>query len=76
VHLLRNSMRYVSYGDRKLIAKALRPIYTAVNADAALTEFTRVHGRHYPGIVTAWQRACSRRRTVLGSGSNSLCRRK
>ncbi|MEV4517890.1 IS256 family transposase [Dactylosporangium sp. NPDC049525] len=60
VHLLRNSMRYVSYGDRKLIAKALRPIYTAVNADmaeAALTEFQRVHGRQYPGIVDAWQRA-------------------
>lgn len=60
VHLLRNSMRYVSYGDRKLIAKALRPIYTAVNpdaAEAALAEFTRVHGRQYPGIVAAWQRA-------------------
>jgi hypothetical protein len=27
-------MRYVSYGDRKLIAAALRPVYTAVNADA------------------------------------------
>lgn len=53
-------MRYVSYSDRKLIAKALRPIYTAVNpdaAEAALAEFTRVHGRQYPGIVAAWQRA-------------------
>jgi putative transposase len=60
VHLLRNSMRYVSYGDRKLIAKALRPIYTAVNADAAeaaLGEFRRVHGKQYPGIVAAWERA-------------------
>ncbi|MBO0885429.1 MAG: IS256 family transposase [Mycobacterium sp.] len=60
VHLLRNSMRYVSYGDRKLIVTALRPIYTAVNAEAAeaaLAEFRRVHGRKYPGIVAAWQRA-------------------
>jgi putative transposase len=62
VHLLRNSMRYVSYGDRKLIAAALRPIYTAVNADgadAALVEFRRVHGSKYPGIVATWQRAWS-----------------
>jgi putative transposase len=60
VHLLRNSMRYVSYTDRRTIAAALRPIYTAVNADAAeaaLAEFTRVHGRQYPGIVAAWERA-------------------
>jgi putative transposase len=60
VHLLRNSMRYVSYDDRKLIAAALRPIYTAVNADAAeaaLAEFRRVHGRKYPGIVAGWERA-------------------
>lgn len=60
VHLLRNSMRYVSYGDRKKIAAALRPIYTAVNAEAAeaaLAEFDRVHGKQYPGIVATWQRA-------------------
>ncbi len=60
VHLLRNSMRYVSYGDRKRIAAAMRPIYTAVNADAAeaaLAEFRRVHGTQYPGIVASWERA-------------------
>jgi putative transposase len=62
VHLLRNSMRYVSYGDRKRIAAAMRPIYTAVNADAAeaaLAEFRRVHGTQYPGIVASWERAWS-----------------
>jgi putative transposase len=60
VHLLRNSMRYVSYGDRRTIAAALRPIYTAVNADtaeAALAEFRRVHGTRYPGIIAVWERA-------------------
>jgi putative transposase len=60
VHLLRNSMRYVSYDDRKKIAAALRPIYTAVNADAAeaaLAAFDQAHGRKYPGIVATWQRA-------------------
>lgn len=29
VHLIRNSMRYASWKDRKTIAAALRPIYTA-----------------------------------------------
>ena len=27
VHLIRASMRFVSYGDRKAVAAALRPIY-------------------------------------------------
>ena len=35
VHLIRASMRFVSYGDRKNVAKALKPIYTAANAEAA-----------------------------------------
>src|SRR5690606_8693394 len=34
VHLIRAAMRFVGYGDRKKVAKALKPIYTAVNADA------------------------------------------
>jgi transposase-like protein len=34
-HLIRASLRYASYTDRKKLATALRPIYTAVNADAA-----------------------------------------
>jgi transposase-like protein len=38
VHLIRASLRYVSYRDRRPLAKDLRPIYTAPNADAALTE--------------------------------------
>ena len=36
VHLIRASLRYVNYRDRKKVAAALRPIYTAANADAAL----------------------------------------
>jgi len=35
VHLIRASMRFVSYTERKKVAAALRPIYSAVNADAA-----------------------------------------
>ena len=36
VHLIRASMRFVSYGDRKPVAALLRPIYTAADEDAAL----------------------------------------
>ena len=34
VHLIRASLRYVNYRDLKKVASALRPIYTAPNADA------------------------------------------
>src|SRR3954468_6364541 len=33
VHLIRASLRYVNYRDRKKVAAALRPIYTAANAE-------------------------------------------
>ena len=39
VHLIRAAMRFVNYKDRKAVAKALKPIYTAVDADAARAEF-------------------------------------
>ena len=35
VHLIRASLRYASYTDRKKPAHALRPVYTAPTADAA-----------------------------------------
>jgi putative transposase len=40
VHLIRAAMRFVNYGDRKAIAAALRPIYTAANADGARIGFS------------------------------------
>ena len=36
VHLIRNSLDYASWKDRKLGAQALRPIYTAASEDVAL----------------------------------------
>jgi putative transposase len=60
VHLIRASMRFVSYGDRKKITAALRPIYTAVNeaaAKAALEQLRRDYGRQYPGVIATWERA-------------------
>lgn len=64
VHLIRASLRYVSYNDRKAVAAALKPIYTAVNADAAFDELTAFAdselGRKYGATVAAWERAWDR----------------
>ncbi|MFL5957717.1 MAG: IS256 family transposase [Solirubrobacterales bacterium] len=60
VHLIRASLRYVNYRDRKKVAAALRPIYTAANADDALAELERYDaewGAAYPMITTAWRDA-------------------
>lgn len=38
VHLIRNSLDYASWKERKLLAAAIRPIYTGANAEAALAE--------------------------------------
>jgi putative transposase len=56
VHLIRASLRYVNYRDLKKVTSALRPIYTAANADAALSELARFDadwGARYPATVRA-----------------------
>ena len=63
VHLLRGSFRFASYKDRKQIAKDLRPIYGAINADAAaaaLEDFEARWGDRYPGIIRLWRDAWER----------------
>ncbi|MGH3029355.1 MAG: IS256 family transposase, partial [Gaiellaceae bacterium] len=58
VHLIRSSMRYVSFKERKAVAKDLRPVYTAANAEAAeaeLAAFDRKWGKRYPMIAEAWR---------------------
>lgn len=60
VHLIRTSMRYVAYSDRKTIAAKLRPIYTAPTlaaAESALEALRGEFGRTAPGVVAAWERA-------------------
>src|SRR5206468_4963600 len=60
VHLIRSSLRYVNYRDLKKVATALRPIYTAANADAAVVELERFNdewGQRYPATVQAWRDA-------------------
>lgn len=58
VHLIRASLRYVNYRDQKKVATALRPIYTALNAEAALVELERFDhewGARYAATVAAWR---------------------
>jgi transposase-like protein len=63
VHLLRNSMDFVSWKDRKPLAADLKAIYRAVDATAAeeaLTAFEAGEwGRRYPAISQSWRRAWS-----------------
>jgi len=60
VHLLRYSMQFASWKERKALAQALRPIYRAATAEAARTEldaFARgAWGKKYPMIAQSWQR--------------------
>jgi transposase-like protein len=64
VHLIRNSLDYASWKDRKVLAAALKPIYTAANAEAAaqaMDEFERgAWGQKFPTVVAGWRRAWDR----------------
>lgn len=63
VHLIRASTRYCSYKDRRRVVAALRPIYTAANAEAAadaMDTFELEHGDRYPGIVALWRSSWER----------------
>jgi putative transposase len=61
VHLLRHSLEFVAYKDRKAVAAALKDIYRAVDAnagEAALSAFEDgPWGRKYPAISQSWRRA-------------------
>ena len=57
VHQIRSSLRYVSWKDRKLVARELKTIYTAPteeDAQLALTEFNDIWGQKYPHIAQSW----------------------
>ena len=64
VHLIRNSLDFASWKDRKLLAAGLKPVYTAPSAEAAalaLDEFERgPWGQKYPTVVASWRRAWDR----------------
>lgn len=58
VHMIRNSLRFVSYKDRKLVARDLRPVYAAPTQEAAkleLDRFAQQWDARYPMISQSWQ---------------------
>jgi transposase-like protein len=60
VHLIRNSLAFVSWKDRKAILPSIKAIYRAENADAALVrlaEFEAEWGKRYPAIGQIWRNA-------------------
>ena len=78
VHLLRNSMAFVSWKDRKSLAAALKAIYRAVDADTAEKALTAFEagpwGQRYPAIGQSWRRARSSRslRSPMMSAGSSI----
>lgn len=60
VHVVRNTMKFVSFGDRKRVAAAMRSIYTAPTLEAAeiaFREFEQQFDEQYPGAVDVWRLA-------------------
>jgi putative transposase len=63
VHMIRNSTHYVSWKDRKSVAIDLKPIYTAVDreaAESALSDFDKKWGQQYPMVTQAWRSSWER----------------
>ena len=59
VHLIRNSLSFVSWHDRRLLLPALRAIYRAETAEVAelrLADLEAEWGKKYPAIAPAWRR--------------------
>src|SRR5246127_3027780 len=60
VHLIRNSLAFVSWKDRKAILPAIKASNRAENADMALArleQFEAEWGKRYPAIGASWRRA-------------------
>ena len=63
VHLIRASMRYVSWKERKTVSAALKDIYRAPNEEAALDALDRFEQRYassYPAAAKVWRDAWDR----------------
>ena len=61
--MIRNSTRFVNYKERRAVAAALKPIYTAIDRDAAkaaLDAFDDVWGKKYPMMTRSWTDAWER----------------
>lgn len=60
VHLIRHSLAFVSWKDRKTVMPALRAIYRAKDADAGMKALEAFEagdwGQRYPAIALSWRR--------------------
>jgi len=60
VHLIRHSLEFVSWKDRKAVVPALRAIYQAKDADAGMKALEAFEagdwGQRYPAIALSWRR--------------------
>jgi transposase-like protein len=59
VHLVRNSLKFVSWKERKIVAADLKKIYGSVSVDEAereLLAFAERWDGKYPSISKSWQR--------------------
>ena len=63
VHLIRNSLDYASWKERRALAAAIKPIYTAVSAEAREAELAVFEagpwGQKFPTVAASWRRAWS-----------------
>ena len=61
VHLIRQSLAYANWRDRRFLAAALKPIYTAPSVEAAQTALDAFErgpfGGRFPTVVSSWRRA-------------------
>lgn len=58
VHMIRNSLRYVGWKERKAVARDLKTVYTAATVEAAqqaLEAFESTWGERFPIIVKIWK---------------------
>jgi transposase-like protein len=61
LYLIRNSLDYASWTDRKPLAAAIKPVYTAANAEAALAELDAFESGLWAANSPRWW--------LLGAGS-------
>ena len=59
VHMIRNSLKFVSWKDRKAVAAGLKAIYqsvTVTEAEQELEAFAQQWDKQYPGISASWRK--------------------
>ncbi|MBK8344438.1 MAG: IS256 family transposase [Bacteroidetes bacterium] len=68
VHQIRNSLKYVASKDQKEFMQNLKPVYQAVNIEAAEMELEKLAekwSKKYPVVIESWQRNWSKLSTYF-----------